>query len=127
GKVPIADAERTAGRSITFVSALEDLASLLHRIALAQAGVAPADDEPDRDRVATLAARLDRGNVQVMYQVALLGRRDLPLAPDEFAGFSMAILRMVAFAAGSGASQVSSSPSSSRAAMASAPARTSSA
>ncbi|APV51691.1 DNA polymerase III subunit gamma/tau [Betaproteobacteria bacterium GR16-43] len=127
GKGAIAEAERIAGRSISFDSALEDLAALLHRIALAQAGVAPADDEPDRERVATLASRLDRGNVQVMYQVALLGRRDLPLAPDEFAGFSMAILRMVAFAAGSGASQVSSSPSSSRPAPASPPARAASA
>ena len=45
-----------------------------------------------------MAARLDTGRVQVMYQIALLGRRDLSLAPDEFAGFTMALLRMLSFA-----------------------------
>ena len=54
---------------------------------------------PDAARVAAMAQRLDAGRVQVMYQIALLGRRDLPLAPDEFAGFTMTLLRMLSFAA----------------------------
>jgi DNA polymerase-3 subunit gamma/tau len=45
-----------------------------------------------------MAGRLDAGRVQVMYQIALLGRRDLSLAPDEFAGFTMSLLRMLSFA-----------------------------
>jgi DNA polymerase-3 subunit gamma/tau len=102
GKGAIAEAERIAERSIAYDSALEELASILHRVALAQAGADPGSDEPDADRVTALAKQLDRGQVQVMYQVALLGRRDLPLAPDEFAGFSMTLLRMLSFA---GASQ----------------------
>jgi DNA polymerase-3 subunit gamma/tau len=98
GKGAIAEAERIASRSISFDTALEDLAGILHRIALAQAGALPADDDADRDRVMQMAQRLDAGRVQVMYQIALLGRRDLPLAPDEYAGFTMALLRMLSFA-----------------------------
>jgi DNA polymerase-3 subunit gamma/tau len=98
GKGTIAEAERIASRSVSYDAALEELASLLHRVALAQAGAAPAEDEPDRARVESMARELDAGRVQVMYQVTLLGRRDLPLAPDEFAGFTMTLLRMVSFA-----------------------------
>jgi DNA polymerase-3 subunit gamma/tau len=98
GKGAIAESERIAERSISFDTALEDLASLLHRVALAQAGIDPAADEADRERVLAMSTRLDAGRVQVLYQIAILGRRDLALAPDEFAGFSMAILRMLGFA-----------------------------
>ena len=98
GKGTIQEAERIAARSVSYDAALEELASILHRVALAHAGAAPAEDEPDAARVAALASRLDAGRVQVMYQVALLGRRDLALAPDEFAGFTMTLLRMLSFA-----------------------------
>jgi DNA polymerase III subunit gamma/tau len=98
GKGAIAEAERIASRSLSYDSALEELASILHRVALAQAGAAPAEDDDEAKRVVSLAQRLDAGRVQVMYQVAVLGRRDLPLAPDEFAGFTMALLRMLSFA-----------------------------
>ncbi len=97
GKGAIEEAERIASRSISFDTALEDLAGILHRVALAQAGALPADDDADRERVTQMAQRLDAGRVQVMYQIALLGRRDLPLAPDEYAGFTMALLRMLSF------------------------------
>src|SRR5690349_7423696 len=97
GKGVIQEAERIASRSVSYDAALEELASLLHRVALAHAGAAPSEDEPDRARLEAMASQLDAGRVQVMYQVALLGRRDLPLAPDEFAGFTMTLLRMVSF------------------------------
>ena len=97
GKGAIDEAERIASRSISFDTALEDLAAILHRVALAQAGAFPAADDPDAQRVTGMALRLDTGRVQVMYQIALLGRRDLSLAPDEFAGFTMALLRMLSF------------------------------
>jgi DNA polymerase-3 subunit gamma/tau len=77
---------------------LGDLAAILHRIALAQAGAFPADDDPDAQRLGAMSQRIDAGRVQVMYQIALLGRRDLALAPDELAGFTMALLRMLSFA-----------------------------
>ncbi len=97
GAGAIREAERVAGRSVSFDSALEEIASILHRVALAQAGAPPAEDDADAARVNAMAGRLDAAQVQVLYQVALLGRRDLPLAPDEFAGFTMALLRMVTF------------------------------
>ncbi len=103
GPGAIAEAQRVAARSLSYDSALEELASMLHRVALAQAGAELAD-EPDRERVSAMAARIEPERVQVMYQIALLARRDLPLAPDEYAGFTMALLRMIAFA-GTGAGE----------------------
>jgi len=97
GKGTIDEAERIASRSVALDAALDDLAAILHRVALAQAGAQPPDED-DSARIAAMAARLDPARVQVMYQVAILGRRDLPLAPDEFAGFTMALLRMLSFA-----------------------------
>ena len=96
GPGTIAEAERIAGRSISFDSALEELAAILHRVAVAQAG-AESPDETDRERVRAMAERIETGHVQVMYQIALLARRDLALAPDEYAGFTMALLRMLSF------------------------------
>jgi len=96
GKGTIEEAERIASRSVALDTALEDLAAILHRVALAQAGAQP-HDEDDASRIAAMATRLDPARVQVMYQVAILGRRDLALAPDEFAGFTMALLRMLSF------------------------------
>ena len=103
GAGTVREAERIAQRSISMDEALEEIAAMLHRVALAQAGVAPAADDPDAQRISALAERLDAGRVQVMYQIAVLGRRDLPLAPDEFAGFSMALLRMISFLQAPGA------------------------
>ena len=97
GAATVREAERIAARSISLDTALEELASILHRVALAQAGAEPDDDDPDKSRVTSMAQRLDAGRVQVMYQIAVLGRRDLPLAPDELAGFTMALLRMLSF------------------------------
>jgi DNA polymerase-3 subunit gamma/tau len=48
------------------------------------------------------AARLDAETLQLYYQIALNGRRDLPYAPDEYSGFCMTLLRMLAFAPGAG-------------------------
>jgi DNA polymerase-3 subunit gamma/tau len=98
GKGTIAEAERIASRSLSLDAALGDLAAILHRVALAQAGAPPAEDDPDAQRVIDMSLRIDAGQVQVMYQIALLGRRDLALAPDELAGFTMALLRMLSFA-----------------------------
>ena len=92
-----AECDRIAERSVSLDSALEEIAALLHRVALAQAGVEPTPEEADGGHVKAMAAKLDPGRIQVMYQIAVLGRRDLALAPDEFAGFSMAMLRMLSF------------------------------
>ena len=96
GAVAIAD--EMQGRSLSFDAALADMASLLLRIALVQAVPDSLDEDlPERARVLALAARLDAELVQLYYQIALQGREDLPLAPDEHAGFVMTLLRMLAF------------------------------
>ncbi len=97
GPGTLREAERIASRSVSLDGALEEIAAILHRVALAQAGVPPPAEDADGARVAAMARRLDAGQVQVMYQIAVLARRDLSLAPDEFAGFSMALLRMLSF------------------------------
>jgi DNA polymerase-3 subunit gamma/tau len=80
-------------RSLSFDAALTELASLLLQLALAQSVPGAVDD----GRVKELAARLDPESVQLWYQIALQGREDLPLAPDEHGGFVMTVLRMLAF------------------------------
>jgi DNA polymerase III subunit gamma/tau len=97
----LAAAEEMRSRSVAFDGALQDLGSLLHRIALAQA--APETIEAGgslSSRLAALAKALDAEDVQLFYQIAIHGRQDLPFAPDDFAGFTMALLRMLAFATG---------------------------
>jgi DNA polymerase-3 subunit gamma/tau len=93
----LALADEMASASLSFGQALRDLASLLHRIALAQQTGAAGDEEPDAAEVRRLAGTLAPDEVQLLYQVALHGRNDLHLAPDEYAGFTMTLLRMIAF------------------------------
>ena len=95
GAVAIADEMQS--RSLSFDAALADLASLLLRMALAQSVPDALEDFPERTRIEALAGRLDAESVQLYYQIALQGREDLPLAPDEHAGFVMTALRMLAF------------------------------
>jgi len=85
-------------RSISFEAALNDFAQLLHQIAIAQTvPETVADDLPEREVLLSLAQRIPPETLQLYYQIALLGRRDIGLAPDEFAGFTMSLLRMLAF------------------------------
>ena len=58
---------------------------------------AVADDLPERARLLEMAARLDPEYVQLGYQIAVHGRQELPLAPDEQAGFIMTLLRLYTF------------------------------
>ncbi|TCS72435.1 DNA polymerase-3 subunit gamma/tau [Sulfuritortus calidifontis] len=101
GAALMREAENIAARSFSFEAALQDLGLLLHQIALAQTvPEAVAEDVPERERLFALARALDAETVQLYYQIAGLGRRDLEWAPDEYAGFSMALMRMLAFSPG---------------------------
>ena len=94
----VAGAERMAERSLSFESALQDFASLLHRVALAQ--VVPqsiAADDPDAAAILELTKTLAAEDLQLYYQIAVQGRAEIGLAPDEHAGFMMTLLRMLAF------------------------------
>src|SRR6266702_6465458 len=97
----LAIAEDMRSRSIGFDGALQDLGTLLHRVALAQGAPEAVDAEGGlRERLLALGRTLDPEEVQLYYQIAIHGRQDLPFAPDEFAGFTMALLRMLAFSPG---------------------------
>ncbi len=86
-------------RGISFDSVLQELGVLFHDIALRQA--IPAAQISGAWDIADLVEAFSPETVQVLYQIALTGRRDLPLAPDERAGFTMSLLRMHAFVPGS--------------------------
>ena len=98
GAAMIGIADAMADRSLSFAGALQDLGSLLHKIALAQAVPASVQDEwPEAEDVRRLAGQFDSQEIQLFYQIANLGRSELALAPDEYAGFTMTLLRMLAF------------------------------
>jgi len=110
-KAMLAVAGEMEARSLSFDSALQDLASLLHQIALAQsAPEALGPDLPERERILGLAQAFDAEELQLHYQIALYGRRDLPLAPDEYAGFSMSLMRMLAFRPSAASADTGSAP-----------------
>jgi DNA polymerase-3 subunit gamma/tau len=92
-----------ASRSIAFDVALQELASVLHRIALVQTvPSALAEDDPHAAALLQLAQLLTAEDVQLYYQITIHGRAEIDLAPDEYAGFSMTLLRMLAFAPSKG-------------------------
>ena len=81
-----------------YSAALAELAAILHRVAIAQVLPEAIDNAlGDAALLQHHAASMAGENVQLFYQMALLARRDLPLAPDPRGGFEMALLRMLAF------------------------------
>ncbi|MYN17060.1 DNA polymerase III subunit gamma/tau, partial [Rugamonas sp. FT107W] len=102
----LAVADEMATRSLSYNGALQDLGTLLHRIALAQTvPTALPEDLPEYADIVRLAAAFDAEEVQLYYQIAVHGRNELGLAPDEYAGFSMTLLRMLAFRPGVGGAE----------------------
>ncbi|WP_235879290.1 DNA polymerase III subunit gamma/tau [Burkholderia sp. USMB20] len=94
----LAIADEMSLRSLSFSTALQDLASLLHRIAWAQFAPGSVLDEwPEAADLRRFAETLSPEQVQLFYQIATVGRAELGLAPDEYAGFTMTLLRMLAF------------------------------
>ena len=92
-------ADEMAARSLSWSSALQDLGTLLNRIAIAQAvPAAVPDDLPEHDDIVRLAPMFTPEDVQLFYQIVVHGRHELGLAPDEYSGFTMTLLRMLAFA-----------------------------
>ncbi len=91
-------ADEMEAQCLSFDSALQELAALLHRIALAQTvPQAISEDMPECVRIFTLAKVFLPDDIQLFYQISLHGRSDLSLAPDEYAGFTMTLMRMLTF------------------------------
>ena len=99
GEALLEKAQEMSARAIGFDSALAELAMLLQRLALIQTiPSALANDDPERETLLRLSQALSGEQIQLYYQCAIYGKQDLPLAPDEYAGFVMTLLRMLAFA-----------------------------
>jgi DNA polymerase-3 subunit gamma/tau len=108
----LAVANEMGERSMSFSLALQDLSSLLQKIAAAQ--VVPEsvlDDWPEAGEIRRLAGQLTKEEAQLFYQITITSRPDLSLAPDEQTGFAMTLLRMLAFRPGNNSGGgVNSSP-----------------
>ena len=98
GEALLAKAQEMAACAVGFDNALGELAMLLQHLALIQAvPSALAHDDPDRGVLLPLSQTLSGEQIQLYYQCAIRGKQDLSLAPDEYAGFVMTLLRMLAF------------------------------
>jgi len=101
----LAVANEMGERSMSFSLALQDLSSLLQKIAAAQ--VVPEsvlEDWPEASEIHRLAGQLTKEEAQLFYQITITSRPDLSLAPDEQTGFAMTLLRMLAFRPGNNSS-----------------------
>jgi DNA polymerase-3 subunit gamma/tau len=101
----LAVANEMGEHSMSFSLALQDLSSLLQKIAAAQ--VVPEsvlEDWPEAGEIRRLATQLTKEEAQLFYQITITSRPDLSLAPDEQTGFAMTLLRMLAFRPGSNSS-----------------------
>ena len=98
GEAVVAQADALRGAGLSAAGTLEDLATLLQQMALAQAAPTALDDaDNETAEIRRLAAVLPADEIQLMYSMALHGRAELHLAPDEYAGLLMVLLRMLAF------------------------------
>ncbi|CAK0763461.1 DNA polymerase III subunit gamma/tau [Gammaproteobacteria bacterium] len=98
GRTLLAEVARMADQTPDFTAALNELLGLLHRLALLQTLPNALDADPAlRDVLVPLAGLLPPEDVQLFYQMGLMGQRDLALAPDPRMGFEMVLLRMLAF------------------------------
>ena len=102
GATLLAISNEMGERSMSFSLALQDLSSLIQKIAAAQ--IVPEsvlEDWPEAGEIRRLAALLSKEEAQLFYQITITSRPDLSLAPDEQTGFAMTLLRMLAFRPGS--------------------------
>jgi DNA polymerase-3 subunit gamma/tau len=98
GAALLAAVARVAEQATDFAGVLEEMLVALHRIAIAHAVPDGLDNSRgDRERILDLAAQLAAEDAQLFYQIALNGRRDLPLSVDPRSGLEMTLLRMLAF------------------------------
>ncbi|MDY0747153.1 DNA polymerase III subunit gamma/tau [Paucibacter sp. R3-3] len=106
GAAVVAQADALRSLGLSAAGTLEDLAGLLQQMAVAQAAPRALDEQdPDTAEARRLAALLPADEIQLMYSMALHGRQELALAPDEYAGLLMVLLRMLAFRPAGAASQ----------------------
>ncbi|EBO3097448.1 DNA polymerase III subunit gamma/tau [Salmonella enterica subsp. enterica serovar Kentucky] len=88
-----------AARGIEWEALLVEMLSLLHRIAMVQLSPAAlgSDMAAIEQRMRELARTVPPGDLQLYYQTLLIGRKELPWAPDRRMGVEMTLLRALAF------------------------------
>ncbi|WP_305908282.1 DNA polymerase III subunit gamma/tau [Methylomarinum sp. Ch1-1] len=97
GGMLLAKVDEIANLTPDFSEILQQLLRVLHRVALTQQVPGLVDHEFDKQVIDHLASQLSPENVQLYYQIALIGQRDMDLAPDPRSGFEMILLRMLTF------------------------------
>lgn len=98
GQALLKAVEHLSEHAPDYSAALAEMINLFHRIAIAQALPEAVDNsQGDRQQIYDFAGQISAEDLQLYYQTALLGRRDLPLVPDPRSGFEMVLLRMLAF------------------------------
>lgn len=98
GKCVVETSEALRLHGLSAASTLEEMASVLQRMAVVQAVPSMADtQDPDAAQIARLAALMPADETQLLYSICLHGRGELGLAPDEYAGLTMVLLRLLAF------------------------------
>ena len=108
-----------AQQGIDFTAVLAELVSQLHKLALTQIVPQAIEGSADQETLAGLAQKISPEDVQLYYQIGLIGRRDLPFAPELRSGFEMILLRMLAFRPDATATQQVQKPAAAAAAMSS--------
>ncbi len=89
---------RMSEKSADYATALDELMSLVHNVSLFQ--ISPESLQYkgiDTGEISRFSTRMDAEELQLLYQIALLGKRDFPYAPDPASGFEMTVMRMLAF------------------------------
>jgi len=112
GAALLVEADALTARGLSASAALEELASLFHRIAIVQTVPAGAANFDDAARLRVYAERFSPETVQLAYQICAQGRADLAIAPDESIGFAMTLLRLHAFEPATGTMGAESAPAS---------------
>ncbi|WP_298235508.1 DNA polymerase III subunit gamma/tau [uncultured Azohydromonas sp.] len=106
-------------RGLSAAATLEEMATLLQQMAVAQMVPGALDEtDPDIAGAVELAGLMPPDETQLLYSIALHGRAELSLAPDEYAGLTMVLLRLLAFPSAGGVPQTLSRPEGTRGASA---------
>ena len=116
-------ASQMGERSLSFDTALRELASLVQRVALLQFAPDALADPVEAQRLQAYAQALDAEFLQLAYQILINGREDLPRAPDEPAGFAMTLIRLHAFRPEQGGAMIAAPAAQPQAPRVPAPAR----
>jgi len=113
GRSVLAEVDGLRDRGLSAAGTLEELARLLQQMAVEQAVPGALDEtDPDTEAGRRLAAALAPDETQLLYSMAVHGRAELPLAPDEYAGLAMVLLRFLAFPSAEGGAARSAAPAS---------------